>query len=168
MTKEQTHDFRDGNGPVPSHIHTNGGGWVADTANVYNSAYIGPDARVYGNARVYGDAQVDNARVCGDAQVYCNARVYGNARVDNARVFGDAQVFGDARVNRGMYAYTPISITRSDGYTFTLQSDGSIVAGCRDFTPDEAKAYWGHPQHHKHRESMAIVTALNAIAAERQ
>jgi hypothetical protein len=51
---------------------------------------------------------------------------------------------------------------------FTLQSDGSIVAGCRDFTPDEAKAHWGNPEHHKHRESMAIVTALNAIAAERQ
>ena len=126
--KEQTHDFMDGNGPVPSHIHTKGGGWVANTANVYDSAYIGPDARVYGNARVYGDA----------------------------------------RVQRGVYTSTPTSITRSDGYMFTLQSDGSIVAGCRDFTPDEAKAHWGDPEHYKHRESMAIVTALNAIAAERQ
>ena len=122
MTKEQTHDFRDGNGPVPSHIHTKGGGWVAGTANVHDSAYIGPDALVH----------------------------------------------GDARVKRGMYTSTPTSITRSDGYMFTLQSDGSIVAGCRDFTPDEAKAYWGNPEHYKHRESMAIVTALNAIAADRQ
>jgi len=152
MTKEQTHDFRDGNGPVPSHIHTKGGGSVADTANVHNSAYIGPDARVYGNARVYDNARVyGNARVHGDALVYDSARVYGNARV-----------------KRGMYTSTPTSITRSDGYMFTLQSDGSIVAGCRDFTPDEAKAHWGNPEHHKHRESMAIVTALNAIAAERQ
>ena len=125
--KAQTHDFRDGNGPVPSHIHTKGGGWVADTAYVDKSAHIGPDAQV----------------------------------------FGDARVFGDAQVNRGMYAYTPISITRSDGYTFTLQSDGSIVAGCRDFTPDEAKAHWGHPKHHKHRESMAIISAFNAIQTAR-
>jgi len=66
-----------------------------------------------------------------------------------------------------MYAYTPISITRSDGYTFTLQSDGSIVAGCRDFTPDEAKAHWGNPEHHKHRESMAIISAFNAIQTAR-
>ena len=117
MTKEQTHDFLDGNGPVPAHRHIKGEGWVADTAHVDKSAHIGPDARV----------------------------------------------FGDAQVNRGMYAYTPISITRSDGYTFTLQSDGSIVAGSRDFTPDEAKAHY-----QKHRESMAIVTALSAIAAERQ
>jgi len=113
--KEQTHDFRDGNGPVPSHIHTKGGGWVADTADVHDSAYIGPDARV----------------------------------------------------KRGMYTSTPTSITRSDGYMFTLQSDGSIVAGCRDFTPDEAKAHWGDPEHHKHRESMAIISAFNAIQTAR-
>ena len=150
--KAQTHDFLDGNGPVPAHRHTNGGGWVANTTNVHNSAYIGPDARVYGNAWVSG-----NVWVSGDASVH-----------GDAWVSGDVRVFGDAQVNRGMYAYTPISITRSDGYTFTLQSDGSIVAGCRDFTPDEAKAHWGNPEHYKHRESMAIVTALNAIAAERQ
>ena len=137
--KAQTHDFRDGNGPVPSHIHTKGGGWVADTAHVHNSAYIGPDALVYGNARVYGDAWVS----------------------------GDARVYGNALVKRGVYTSTPTSITRSDGYMFTLQSDGSIVAGCRDFTPDEAKAHWGHPEHHKHRESIAIVTALNAIQTAR-
>ena len=182
MTKEQTHDFRDGKGPVPAHRHTKGGGWVADTANVYNSAYIGPDARVYGNAlvydsaRVYGNALVydsawvsGNARVHDSARVYDNARVYGNARVHgDALVYDSARVYGNARVKRGMYTSTPTSITRSDGYMFTLQSDGSIVAVCRDFTPDEAKAHWGDPEHHKHRESMAIVTALNAIAAERQ
>ena len=156
--KEQTHDFGDGNGPVPSHIHTKGGGWVADTANVHNSAYIGEDALVYGNALVYGDALVHD-----NALVYGNARVYGDAWVS-----GDAWVYGNALVKRGVYTSTPTSITRSDGYMFTLQSDGSIVAGCRDFTPDEAKAHWGHSKHHKHRESMAIVTALNAIAAERQ
>ena len=162
--KAQTHDFRDGKGPVPSHIHTKGGGWVADTANVHDSAYIGPDARVYGNARVSGDALVYGA-----ARVHDNAWVYGNARVSgNARVYGDARVYGNTRVKRGVYTSTPTSITRSDGYMFTLQSDGSIVAGCRDFTPGEAKAHWGNPEHHKHRESMAIVTALNAIAAERQ
>ena len=168
--KEQTHDFMDGKGPVPSHIHTKGGGWVADTANVHNSAYIGPDARVYGNALVYDSAWVSgNARVHDSARVYDNARVYGNARVHgDALVYDSARVYGNARVKRGMYTSTPTSITRSDGYMFTLQSDGSIVAGCRDFTPDEAKAHWGRNEHHKHRESMAIVTALNAIAAERQ
>jgi len=63
--KAQTHDFRDGNGPVPAHRNPNGGGWVADSAHVDKSAYIGPDARVHGDAWVY-----DNARVCGNARVH--------------------------------------------------------------------------------------------------
>ena len=42
------HDFQDGNGPVPARQHPNGGGWVADTAHVDASAYVGPDAWVYG------------------------------------------------------------------------------------------------------------------------
>ena len=45
-----TFDFEDGNGPVPAHQHVIGGGWVADTATVEDSAYVGPNARVFGNA----------------------------------------------------------------------------------------------------------------------
>ena len=57
-----TFDF--GFGPVPARQHTNGGGWVADTARVDDSAYIGPNAQVSGDARVYGDAQVSgNAKI---------------------------------------------------------------------------------------------------------
>jgi hypothetical protein len=43
----------------------------------------------------------------------------------------------------------------------------SIVAGCRDFTPEEADAHWGNPAHHKHRESMAILNALRSIHSAR-
>ena len=141
-----TFDFRDGNGPVPAHQHPNGGGWVADSAHVAATAFIGKTAWVYGDAWVYG-----------------NARVHGNARVS-----GDAQVYGNARVKRGKFHQTPTSITRSDGYTFTLQSDGSIIAGCRDFTEKEARKYWGNPKHHKHHESIAIVNALYAISEARE
>lgn len=55
-----TFDFNDGNGPVPAHQHSNGGGWVADTASVDKTAYVGPYASVYGSAKVS-----DNARVSG-------------------------------------------------------------------------------------------------------
>jgi carbonic anhydrase/acetyltransferase-like protein (isoleucine patch superfamily) len=159
-----TFDFQDGKGPVPAHQHLKGGGWVADTATVSNTAYVGPDAQVYGSALVHGYAQVS-----GNAQVYGNARVYDNAQVSgNAQVDGKARVSGNAQVKRGEYSVTPTSITRSDGYTFTLQSDGSIVAGCRDFTPQEADEYWGNPSHHRHAESVAIVNALRAIDAARK
>jgi tetrahydrodipicolinate N-succinyltransferase len=161
--------------------------YVGANAKVYGNAWVHDNAHVYGNARVYGDANVygdahvySNAWVYGNALVYGNAWVYGNARVyGNAWVYGDAHVSGNARVSgnawvydnvqlkRGEYSTSPISINRSDGYTFTLQSDGSIVAGCRDFTAEEADAYWGNPDHNKHKESVAILAALRMVAESR-
>ena len=44
--------FDFGNGPVPAHQHPNGGGWVADTAHVDDTAYVGIDAREIGRAHV--------------------------------------------------------------------------------------------------------------------
>jgi hypothetical protein len=45
-----TFDFGDGKGPVSAHQHVNGGGWIANTATVADTACIGPNAKVYGNA----------------------------------------------------------------------------------------------------------------------
>ena len=62
--------FDFGFGPVSAHRHTNGGGWVADTAIVEATAFVGPEALVCGEARVYGEAHVyDKAQVCGKALV---------------------------------------------------------------------------------------------------
>ena len=76
------HDFGDGNGSVPAHRHQNLngsiGGWVAETASVETTVFVGKNARVYGDAKVYGDAQVYGyAQVCGNAWVYGNAWVGG-------------------------------------------------------------------------------------------
>ena len=43
----ETFDFKDGNGPVRAHKHVNGGGWVANTANVSETAFVGPNARIW-------------------------------------------------------------------------------------------------------------------------
>ena len=64
--------FNFGSGEVPAHRHINPdgsiGGWVAETATVAPTAYIGINAQVSGTARVYGDAQVfGTARVYGDS-----------------------------------------------------------------------------------------------------
>jgi len=101
-----TYDFEDGRGPVPAHQHSNGGGWVADSAQVAASAFVGPDVRVYGTAKVYGTAEVyinariyDHARVYGNARIFDNAMVYGTARVfDGANVYGNAVVYDGAEV----------------------------------------------------------------------
>jgi hypothetical protein len=57
-------DFNDCNGDVPAKQWDNGGGWVACTAKVDETVYVGRNAQVSGNARVYGNAQV-----------YCDERV---------------------------------------------------------------------------------------------
>ena len=113
------HDFDDGNGLVLAHKHTNGGGWVADTASVSYTVHISPNAEVYeyatvvewvvvtGDAKVFGKASVsgyalvsENANVFGKANVFGNAKVYGNSKVyGNAKVFGDAMVSGNAKVS---------------------------------------------------------------------
>lgn len=95
-----TIDFQDGAGPVPAHQHVRGGGWVAETAHVDDTCYVGPFAMVYGEARVSGNVIVnDYARVYGKAQVYNNAKVYGDCQVfDCAQVYNDAKVSGHSKV----------------------------------------------------------------------
>ena len=166
-TMSDIFDFEDGNGPVPAHRHLNGGGWVAKTAYVAPTVFVGKDAQVYGCAQATGYARIfDHARIFDRARICDRARISGRAQVSgDAWVFRDARAFGDARIKRGAYLTTPISITRSDGHTFTLQSDGSVVTRCRDFTAEEADAHWGDPNHHKRAESLAILNALRAINA---
>jgi carbonic anhydrase/acetyltransferase-like protein (isoleucine patch superfamily) len=160
-----------GNAGVYGNAEVYGDAKVSGNAVVYGNAEVYGDAKVYGNAKVFGNAGVSgNAGVYGNAEVYGNAKVsgnagvYGNAKVyGNAEVSGNAKVYGNAEVKRGKYIKTPTSITRSDGYTFTLQQDLSIVAGCRDFDQKGSEEHWGDPKHHMHKESWTIVQALWAI-----
>ena len=89
------------------HQHPNGGGWVANTATVDASAFVGRDAQLFGNAQVSG-----HARVYGDAQVFGNAWVSGNARV-----------YGDA------WEKSPLYIQGSR-HAMTLCSRTEIAIGC--------------------------------------
>ena len=93
-------NFDFGEGLVPAHKHSKGGGIVADTVMIDDTVFVGPYAMVYGQARVYGDAKIDGyARVYGDARVYGNAVVSGNARISgNARVYGKAKIMDQAQV----------------------------------------------------------------------
>ncbi len=92
--------------------HPNGGGFVASTAKVEPSVYVGADAKVFGYANVSGNAVIDGyAVVSGSARVSGNAVVKGHAVVaenavvkdnaiiaDNAGVMGEAVISGNARV----------------------------------------------------------------------
>lgn len=101
-----THDFQDGNGPAPAHQHPNGGGWVADTAHVEETAYIGPKASVFGYAKVKDDALVtEDAEVSAYAVVKDMACIKGKAVVrgsctieDHAEISGNVFIASHIRV----------------------------------------------------------------------
>ena len=74
--------------------HNNGGGFVADTATVDATAYVGPDAKVCGEAQVLGNARVEDYAVVMD-----NSKVYGSAKVyDSAKILGGSEVYNEAKV----------------------------------------------------------------------
>jgi|APSaa5957512622_1039677.scaffolds.fasta_scaffold127311_1 UDP-3-O-[3-hydroxymyristoyl] glucosamine N-acyltransferase len=85
---------------VAFHCHPNGGGLVAETATVADSAWVGPNARVFGRAIVRDNTTVcGHAMVCGHAIVRDNATVEGTSRVyDYAVICDDAKIKGASRV----------------------------------------------------------------------
>ena len=92
---------------VAGHQHSNGGGFVADTAKVDATAYVGPNAMVLGNAQVLGKARVgDYAVVMGNAVIKDNARVSGHALVkDTAQVYNYGKVRDWATIGGGWKIY---------------------------------------------------------------
>ncbi|MGS2586117.1 DUF6055 domain-containing protein [Streptomyces hebeiensis] len=80
------------------HWHSNGGGWVSNTASVAATAYVGPKAAVYagtvtGNARIEGLGWVNGGTVGGNAVVKDNALIQGGANLSgNIVVGGDAEL----------------------------------------------------------------------------
>ena len=113
------HDFGDGSGSVAAHRHSNGGGWIADTATVMDSVYVSRNAQVFGEASVSDHARIrDSARVSGSAEVYGNAQVFDRAEIsddavvcDIAKVYGDAKVGGNARVEDHARVFGRASVT---------------------------------------------------------
>lgn len=94
-------------GMAQGHYHSNGGGFVAETARVDDSVYVGKNAKVLGYTTVTGNAQIkDYAAVTGAAKVSGNAIISGHAVVaenatvkDNAIVSDSAGVMGNSIVS---------------------------------------------------------------------
>lgn len=74
----QLFDFNDGNGLVVAHQHPNGGGWVANSANVASSAFIGTSATIAGNVRIDSNSILfGEATLRGKTKIYSNTVLYG-------------------------------------------------------------------------------------------
>jgi hypothetical protein len=90
--------------------HANGGGWVADGAQVDASAYVGPNAAVLGG------------------EVRGNARVEDHAIIWNGRVLENAIVGGLTQFNRNLTATNnaEIRVVRAGAATF---DEGTVFGG---------------------------------------
>lgn len=133
----QKHDFKDGMGRVPAKRHVNGRGWVANTAVVEDSVYVGPRCEVFENAYLSGKVRLEGkARVCGRATISGhviikqNAFVSGKACVsdvsiigENARINGYAVVSGTSRVFGGT------TITDNAQVISSTFRDNPVIAG---------------------------------------
>jgi acyl-[acyl carrier protein]--UDP-N-acetylglucosamine O-acyltransferase len=158
MTK---HTFPD-NHRVKAHKHKNGGGWVADSATVHKSVYIGPHAQVFGNAQVLFKARIEGC-----------ALVHGNAVVkDNAVIGGVAQVCGDATVedNVEVWGHTVISMeaklseaNKAKRFDHEMQRRRALIDARYKRMAAEFKALWSEAE--KFSDPGVISGVLNAIEA---
>jgi len=133
---------------VEGALHSNGGGFVARTAQVDATAYVGPEARVLGTARVLDHARVEGRAVVADrAEIRDRVVVKGHARVgesakisgnvviaDAAKVFGsegsisgNVQILGNAVVVGG--AINGDAIIKDNAFQWGQTIGGSAVMG---------------------------------------
>ena len=109
--------------------HPNGGGWIHKSAQVASTAFVGPDAIVWG--KVYGDAQV-----YGNAWVYGNAQVYGNAWERSPLfIIGSRDSLCNAK-----HGYLQIGC-RCEEFRWWLRKEALMFAKENNYTPDEIKEY---------------------------
>lgn len=111
---------------VNGHIHTNGGGWVSNTATVASTVYVAPYAivragNISGNARVEGYAMVDGGTINGSAIIRGNACVY------NATISNSAIVEGNAWMEGGSVANT--ANIKGNAMLFAGNFGSSVVVG---------------------------------------
>jgi carbonic anhydrase/acetyltransferase-like protein (isoleucine patch superfamily) len=80
------------------HLHSNGGGWIEQGAQVANSVYVGPKAMVLGNSNITGNVKIENTAIVKDAVLSENAVVKNNAMVIGGELKGNAVISGQAFV----------------------------------------------------------------------
>ena len=103
--------------------HPNGGGWIHKSAQVASTAFVGPDAIVWG-------------KVSGEARVYGNARVYGGAwKRSPLFIIGSRDSLCNAKPG-----YLQIGC-RCEKFRWWLGKKALKFAKENNYTPDEIKEY---------------------------
>ena len=107
-------------------IHSNGGGWVANSATVASSVYVGPYAivrsgNISGNVRIEGHAMVENATIRDNVVIKDNACVFGGTYSGSAVIEGNAWLEGGS-------ANSSANI-KGNAFLFAGTYGGNVVIG---------------------------------------
>ena len=132
---------------MKEHMNPDGsyGALVPDSATISHLAWIGYSARI-GEWTWIGDgARIGERTWIGDgASIGTCATIGDLATIGERATIGDGARIGK-RTRIGAWA-TVQTIRRTDGYWFALvpleSGDWRVTAGCRDFTPIEAREHW--------------------------
>ncbi len=121
-------EFRTAAPATGIHRHANGGGVVADTAEVDASAYVGPEAMVLGSAKVHGKARIEDfALVDGKAQVGRKGQSDDPVVSGYAHVTDEAQVYGHGKVREHAWISGKAQISDQGVATgHTMLKDGKL------------------------------------------
>lgn len=112
-------------------LHTNGGGWVQNSANVAASVYVGPHAIVLGNAQISGNVRIDqtaivrDANLSGNVQVLDNAVVTGGTYSENAVIKGHAFVENVTMAGSALIGMRPVVINYK--LSGTVEVGGDVI-----------------------------------------
>lgn len=109
------------------HLHTNGGGWVDNTAQVAPTVYVGPAAMVLGNAHLSGQVRVDNTAIVKDAILSDSVQIIDNAVVNGGIYREQAIVKGHAYTENVTMAGHAVVDMRAKVWNYKLS--GTIEVG---------------------------------------
>ena len=120
---------------MEQHINPDGsyGPLVPNSATISHLAWIGYSARIGERTWIGDSTKIGTCATIGDS-----------TRIGTCATIGDSARIGE-RTRIGAWA-TVQTIRRTDGYWFALvpleSGDWRMTAGCRDFTPIEARDHW--------------------------
>lgn len=109
------------------HLHSNGGGWISNTASVTESVYVGPYAIVLGNSQLSGNSRVEDHAIIKDATLTGTAKVQDNAVVTDGNLGENAVVGGNAFVENTVLDGNALVHMRARVSNYTLS--GAIEVG---------------------------------------
>lgn len=107
--------------------HPNGGGWVADTAQVAASVYVGPRAIVRGRSVITGEVRIDGTAWVEDATISGRVVIDGNANVYGGEYAGEAHITHNAILNRCKVSGR--AVVRDNALLWNRTLGGDIVVG---------------------------------------